>query len=303
MTAELTKEPQVALSYFSLPTRAALLRQGQINEIAINAGYEGLELVPMNLTVSGIQMRFGLISNSDLSVIVSGHESPRHKISTVKTVVATLKGQVGTAINTAKWWAAFRASEGSLGEIARISDRVGGIQTTLYEGSQSNPHQDRFVRQLVQPHLGSIEYTGATNTDELIARLLALEGVDGFTCDIFHLRKANTFLAYDTRNTIDKLLPHTHEVHAAFFRVDSATTTKEAEMTRRELGDILTGQFKSEGAQMLKYIGQNWQQAEPPTVVVEVPAYAYGRVTTQEFIDLNHRFTDNIRQLMTPNQN
>lgn len=262
----------------------------QIKNIAIDAGYDGLEWTPNN-TLAGKQLEMGLVSRQDLTIIKSGHQSFRRDKNLLQ---AWRRLNKKFSVPSYFYFPEERASLDNLEKIQKILGRK--LDVVLYSPhlQEESGTKRPFGEKLIQPTSHLMEQWQVQNTNEFVLEAQK-RGYTGFALDLFHFRapsSGHTSL-HPWSKTLPQLLPFTKEIHVSAGRVDIPGSSIP---TMAELQDLLEGTEKTDLLKMLKVIKSSGWKGR---VVTEIPSVALGVWSPKGLIEKHKRIVRTIRRYLT----
>lgn len=239
-------------------------------QTAQDAGYQGLEVHPLQTIRAGIQLQTGILNQKEKNAIRSLHQSPRSE----KSLSDVLKHPNRTL--AAVFYLILPERVRSLHTLERIQQAVGrNLPVVLYphRPGEASGTEKAFGEKLFQPTPEIMASWGTKNIDDLILAMQQ-KGYDGFCLDLYHMRRSGNPSLLPWQQTLSRLLPYTKEIHVSAGRID----IHEDIDTLAELRDLLDGTRKTELIPMLEAVkSAEWKGR----IVTEIPAGGLRQVLGQ----------------------
>jgi hypothetical protein len=256
------------------------------------AGYTGgFEWLP-NRTISGFQLKWGLVSSKEKSLIRSAHQSYRseRRLSEAKSFLALAS------------FLLLPEKVASLDQITRMQkDHGRKLPVVIYppeEGERSGVDIG-FGRKLIQPGPEIMASFRASTPGRLISEIKR-RGYDGLCLDLVHMRRLGKpgFDLFPWEYTLPELLTATEEIHVGAGRNDAGTTEIDHQA---ELADLYDGTYHTDLPRILRTIrNYGWQGR----VVIEIPADAIAALLKKKTLsvtalaDAHRRIVNRVGELI-----
>lgn len=269
----------------------------KFKSMATEAGYDGLEVHPLQLPViSGFQLRTGIGLNEDQKKFVrSMHQSWRSEKSFDDVLACRKQGLFKFAVS-AFTYLTLTEREESLDDLDKIQRAVGRKLPAILFPPQSPQEESgvkrNYAEKLFQPTATLMDQWDIKTVTGLIKALFDKE-YTGFCIDLHHLRQTGETTLNPWQETLPKLLPFTTEIHIAAGRVDMPNPNFN---TMAELSDLLNGTSKTDLPKMLEMIAKSGWRGR---LVTEISSSVLLQklITVKSLIENHKRMINTIKDI------